>query len=1325
MKIKVLRSWCRQILKGLHFLHTRAPPIIHRDLKCDNIFITGPTGSVKIGDLGLATLKRASFAKSVIGTPEFMAPEMYEEKYDESVDVYAFGMCMLEMATSEYPYSECQNAAQIYRRVTSHSMPHPYSGGGSTGGGGGGGSIPLQTLPDPSTIFFPSIPERPISFSPPPTGPPKAYNTQRRKSTSILEAHTRHFQPAYTRYGSSLHPFSGMEGVETPSVFMVNPGFAAAAQRLGVGEPLHLQGQSDPSLYGYKDMRAEHAEAVRRLSLNQAALLDHYEAMAYGGYPMTAHQLGHLSFHQQRQAAAAAAGFGFDPATPPPTGSVFEFHLAAAAAAAVAGDPSLLASRLYRARRSSMDLPLEDNAGTGSGGSGTYSRLQPVTEELYAYASPELPLPPGSLLLHHIGLAARDRSPERSSDSVTSSDAGEFQSPPPPPLLPAFDSSAAQFIPHSSSAALYDACGGVFPVDSQGHPPSMQSFLPATPSTEPGGAASNQLESLIQSAWARHGGVLPAQPDMTYHESLLAMQAANPTLLQAQTPTPQSTMGPPLLPLTTHSAPPGNLQQAVSSNHSITSVQSPTHTSLPQASSQPSLTPSSVSSVPCPSLPSPLPLPVGVVREVIENADEMGLERDSNSQMVGDLAQQIPAISVPMPDITPSATAQVVHSAGRRFIVSPVPEARLKEQTLPPPPSPAHAPSAETVPPSAAPSQTPSQGTGLSQSAGAVSLQQAFSELRQNQFDAGPSTAPASIHSTHPLLQPAAGSVPSQANAATPTVEATVGLAPSTMNPGQEPASDASLPPPSCSSTTSSTPAVCPRPTCSSSPPPTVVTQSQVLPQPGVQAVSQPQAQPQPQLFTQPQSQAAPSVPSTLPPAGMTPTTCPPAAQPLPPVSSPPSSTLPPSEVSSDHPSVSPTASSTPAFFSSITPTTAVPPSPQLAPSAASHPLHTPPSSTGGLQPGTTGAPSVQPTAVHSQPQAAALPGQTHTHCGECDARCEAFVESQGKPDDIQALEKKLRSLFMDLGGGVPSSQGDVSAADPASGAHVAGTSSPKGPCSTSTSVPTPGSSQPANPPQTPSSLSLGPPLPTQGLDTPLSTAAPNDHSIQTLFIQDRGQFSFLRTPAILPWTFSNTGVFFLLILSVLQCKEARDAYDYRSLSASQQPLEDLDAQLRRALSPEALPVSTHTQTSHGGGPSAGQPIPFFLDEATGLSSGPPHPAGGIKLGRFQVSLAAEAAPVQRPACTESSSTSSSSSSSPSSSSSSSSLSSPENTLHKDSSSPLRRGGGKGGDVVDGLPQRTLGGLHHPSPISSPCPSPKPTTTIGRFQVSPLFNLVV
>lgn len=106
-RLKVIKNFATQILKGLAYLHSRSPPVIHRDLKCDNLFVTGQSGQVKIGDLGLATLKKSSFAKSVIGTPEFMAPEMYSEQYDESIDVYAFGMCLLEMATGEYPYQVC------------------------------------------------------------------------------------------------------------------------------------------------------------------------------------------------------------------------------------------------------------------------------------------------------------------------------------------------------------------------------------------------------------------------------------------------------------------------------------------------------------------------------------------------------------------------------------------------------------------------------------------------------------------------------------------------------------------------------------------------------------------------------------------------------------------------------------------------------------------------------------------------------------------------------------------------------------------------------------------------------------------------------------------------------------------------------------------------------------------------------------------------------------------------------------------------------------------------------------------------------------------
>ncbi|XVE58924.1 hypothetical protein DITRI_Ditri05aG0002000 [Diplodiscus trichospermus] len=122
--IRAIKNWARQILQGLVYLHAHDPPVIHRDLKCDNIFVNGHLGQVKIGDLGLAAILQGSkSAHSVIGTPEFMAPELYEEDYNELVDVYSFGMCVLEMLTSQYPYSECANPAQIYKKVTSGKLP--------------------------------------------------------------------------------------------------------------------------------------------------------------------------------------------------------------------------------------------------------------------------------------------------------------------------------------------------------------------------------------------------------------------------------------------------------------------------------------------------------------------------------------------------------------------------------------------------------------------------------------------------------------------------------------------------------------------------------------------------------------------------------------------------------------------------------------------------------------------------------------------------------------------------------------------------------------------------------------------------------------------------------------------------------------------------------------------------------------------------------------------------------------------------------------------------------------------------------------------------
>ncbi|ONK59791.1 uncharacterized protein A4U43_C08F10730 [Asparagus officinalis] len=124
VSVKALKKWSRQILMGLEYLHNHEPCIIHRDLNCSNVFVNGNVGQVKIGDLGLATIVgRSHAAHSLLGTPEFMAPELYEEDYTEQVDIYSFGMCVLEMVTLEIPYSECDSIAKIYKKVTSGTMP--------------------------------------------------------------------------------------------------------------------------------------------------------------------------------------------------------------------------------------------------------------------------------------------------------------------------------------------------------------------------------------------------------------------------------------------------------------------------------------------------------------------------------------------------------------------------------------------------------------------------------------------------------------------------------------------------------------------------------------------------------------------------------------------------------------------------------------------------------------------------------------------------------------------------------------------------------------------------------------------------------------------------------------------------------------------------------------------------------------------------------------------------------------------------------------------------------------------------------------------------
>lgn len=119
VKLKVLKLWARQLLQALAYLHGQTPPIMHRDLNASNVFVDGASGGLRIGDFGLAAPRRNVHASSVLGTPQFMAPELFEERYTEKVDVYAFGMCLLEIASKELPYAECNgNPVMVWKRVT-------------------------------------------------------------------------------------------------------------------------------------------------------------------------------------------------------------------------------------------------------------------------------------------------------------------------------------------------------------------------------------------------------------------------------------------------------------------------------------------------------------------------------------------------------------------------------------------------------------------------------------------------------------------------------------------------------------------------------------------------------------------------------------------------------------------------------------------------------------------------------------------------------------------------------------------------------------------------------------------------------------------------------------------------------------------------------------------------------------------------------------------------------------------------------------------------------------------------------------------------------
>ena len=97
-------DWFTQICLGMKHVHDRK--ILHRDIKCQNIFLT-EQGIIKIGDFGIARVLRhtVDVARSMVGTPYYLSPEIIEGRpYSFKSDIWSIGVMLYEMCALKPPF---------------------------------------------------------------------------------------------------------------------------------------------------------------------------------------------------------------------------------------------------------------------------------------------------------------------------------------------------------------------------------------------------------------------------------------------------------------------------------------------------------------------------------------------------------------------------------------------------------------------------------------------------------------------------------------------------------------------------------------------------------------------------------------------------------------------------------------------------------------------------------------------------------------------------------------------------------------------------------------------------------------------------------------------------------------------------------------------------------------------------------------------------------------------------------------------------------------------------------------------------------------------